>query len=324
MALLSKMIQMAELFDARDQLITEKSVLLEEREQMITAEIKQLKDDLEVQKEKTKAAEEIADKALEMGMKATKKWEKEKTKRKMAEEVLQGLQSILHDSVTAGLIPRYKKKPVQDEEFHSAEEEAPEEEPKWWWGYLQEHQDIEAPLQIEAPVQDLQVKVEEALPADLQVKVEEALPADLQEVQVKVEEALPADLQEVQVKVEEPVRTPVSAEDVILYHELKIVQINHIQWFTTDLVKAHCESRGISTNGKSKAQMLQELKDALNGTPSPLINAEGLVHLYEKKQQESGFRLSAIIILRLHCRYHGLTTIGTKAGLRETLRIHLG
>jgi hypothetical protein len=310
MTLLSKMIQMAELFDARDQLITEKSVLLEEREQLITAELHQLKAELEEQKEKTKAAEVIADKALEMGMKATKKWEKEKNKRKMVEEVLQGLQSILHDSVTAGLIPRYKNKPVQDEEFHSAEE-APEE-PKWWWGYLQEHQDIETPLQVEAvqdvqvesPVQDLQVKVEE----DLQVKVESPLLAD---VQVKVEE-------------QKPVQNQVSAEDVILYHELKIVQIN-IQWFTTDLVKAHCESRSISTNGKPKAQMLQELKDALNGTPSPLINAEGLVNLYEKKQKEHDFKLSDITILRLHCRYHGLPTIGiTKADLREILRNHLG
>jgi hypothetical protein len=318
MALLSQMIQMAELFDARDQLITEKSVLLEEREQMMTVKIQQFKAELEEQKEKTKAAEEIADKALKLGMKATKKWEKEKSKRKMAEEVLQGLQSILHDSVTAGLIPRYKKKPVQeeeaplqdeefhsveeeaplqDEEFHSVEEEAPlqdeefhsveEEAPvqeKWWWGYLQ---DINTPLLADIQAEEVQVKVEE--------------------VQVKVEE-----------------QKPVSAEDVILYHELKIVQINNIQWFTTDLVKAHCESRGISTNGKQKAQMLQELKDALNGTPSPLINAEGLVHLYEKKQQESNFRLSSITILRLHCRYHGLTNIGTKAGLRETLRIHLG
>ena len=194
-----------------------------------------------------KAAEEIANKALEMGMKATKKWEKEKSKRKMAEEVLQGLQSILHDSVSDGLIPRYKRKPsVQIEEAPVQEEyydveEAPTQEK--WCGYLQ---DSEAPL--------------------------------LAEVQVKVEE--------VQVKVEEQVQTPVSAEDVILYHELKIVQMNNIQWFTTDLVKAHCESRGISTNGKQKAQMLQELKDALNGTPSPLINVVGLLDLYEKKQQE--------------------------------------
>ena len=272
MALLSQMIQMAELFDARDQLITEKSVLLEEREQMITAEIQKLKAELEEQKEKTKAAEEIANKALELGMKATKKWEKEKSKRKMAEEVLQGLQSILHDSVTAGLIPRYKRKPsVQIEE---------------------------------APTQEKYYDVEEA-------------PLQAEEVQVKVEE--------VQVKVEEQVQTPVSAEDVILYHELKIVQMNNIQWFTTDLVKAHCESRGISTNGKQKAQMLQELKDALNGTPSPLINVVGLLDLYEKKQQEHDFKLSDITILRLHCRYHGLSTIGKqKVALRETLRIHLG
>ena len=248
---------------------------LEEREQMITAEIQKLKAELEEQKEKTKAAEEIANKALELGMKATKKWEKEKSKRKMAEEVLQGLQSILHDSVTAGLIPRYKRKPS---------------------------------VQMEAPVQEEYYDVEEApLLADIQAE----------EVQVKVEE--------VQVKVEEQVQTPVSAEDVILYHELKIVQMNNIQWFTTDLVKAHCESRGISTNGKQKAQMLQELKDALNGTPSPLINVVGLLDLYEKKQQEHDFKLSDITILRLHCRYHGLSTIGKqKVALRETLRIHLG
>jgi hypothetical protein len=282
------MIQMAELFDARDQLITEKSVLLEEREQMITAEIQQLKAELEEQKEKTKAVEVIADKALEMGLKATKKWEKEKNRRKMAEEVLQRLQSILYDSVKAGLIPRYKRKPVQDEEYHDLEEiQVPEEV------------QVAPSLSAEASVQ---VKVEE----DLQVQVAPSVSAEAS-VQVQVEEV--------------QVAPSVSAEDVILYHELKIVQIN-IQWFTTDLVKAHCESRSISTNGKPKAQMLQELKDALNGTPSPLINAAGLVHLYEKKQKEHDFKLSDLTILRLHSRYHGLPTIGyTKAVLRERLRI---
>jgi len=306
--------KMSELFDARDQLITEKSVLLEEREQMITAEIQQLKAELEEQKEKTKAAEVIADKALEMGLKATKKWEKEKNKRKMAEEVLQGLQSILHDSVTCGLIPRYKRKPVQEVEeaplqeevFHSVEEEPLHVE----WGYLQENQEVKVE---EVPVQDIQVEEEpvQAEEAEVQVKVEEVPLQDIQaeeaEVQVKVEEA-------------EQAAPSVSAEDVILYHEFRILTSN-IPWLTTDLVKAHCDSRGITTIGKRKAHMLQDLTNALNGTPSPMINAEGLLNQYEKKQKENDFKLSNITILRLHCRYHGLSTIGKqKVELREIMR----
>jgi hypothetical protein len=235
----------------------------------------------------------------------------------MAEEVLQRLQSILYDSVKAGLIPRYKRKPVQDEEYHDLEEiQVPEEV------------QVAPSLSAEASVQDEEYHDLEEIQVPQEVQVAPSLSAEAS-VQVKVEEDLQVQVApsvsaeaSVQVQVEEVQVAPsVSAEDVILYHELKIVQIN-IQWFTTDLVKAHCESRSISTNGKPKAQMLQELKDALNGTPSPLINAAGLVHLYEKKQKEHDFKLSDLTILRLHSRYHGLPTIGyTKAVLRERLRI---
>jgi hypothetical protein len=47
-------------------------------------------------------------------MKSTRNWEKEKKRRKIAEEILRGLQGILHDSVVAGLLPQYQpEEPVK-------------------------------------------------------------------------------------------------------------------------------------------------------------------------------------------------------------------
>jgi hypothetical protein len=71
-------------------------------------EIRQLKAQLAEEKEKTMAAELIAEQALQAGMKSTRNWEKEKKRRKIAEEILRGLQGILHDSVSAGLLRPYQ------------------------------------------------------------------------------------------------------------------------------------------------------------------------------------------------------------------------
>jgi len=99
---------MEEILDARDQLLNEKADLLAERELLMYEEIRQLKAQLAEEREKAMAANLIAEQALQAGMKSTRNWKKEKKRRKIAEEILRGLQGILHDSVTAGLLPTYE------------------------------------------------------------------------------------------------------------------------------------------------------------------------------------------------------------------------
>jgi protein subunit release factor B len=95
---------MQDLLDTQERLLNEKAEMLKEREVLMAEELEQLKAELAEQKRKTKEVETIAEEAIERAMDASKNWEKEKTRRKLVEDILDGIKSTLHHSVSAQLL----------------------------------------------------------------------------------------------------------------------------------------------------------------------------------------------------------------------------
>jgi hypothetical protein len=250
-------------------------------------EIRQLKAQLAEEKEKTMAAELIAEQALQAGMKSTRNWEKEKKRRKIAEEILRGLQGILHDSVVAGLLPQYQ--PEEPVKSHCR---------KYGVGRMRRSipmVEIRDSEPVAEPVPEPVQETEEPVPEPVQ-EAEEPLPEPVQEAAEPVAEP-----------VQEQVETP-SARYVITIYEKFLTDVETPTFWNMKLLREHAIQLGINP-GSQNISLLASVRQAVNQNvrlAEPLVL---LGHFEERLKQErcAGARLNKDT-LKTHCEYYSINT----------------
>ena len=314
--------RMEEVLDARDQLLTEKADLLAQREVMMDEEIRQLKAQLAEEKEKTIAAELIAEQALQAGTKATRNWEKEKKRRKIAEEILRGLQGILHDSVTAGLLPQYQAEQAFTPEISQMDKQTVkshcrkygiETDGKSITQLKRELQKLVEPVQEAAePVQEAAEPVQEpAVEAVQEPAVEAAEP-----VQEPAAEPVPA---VVPVDILGALLGTPTARDVLVLYENFLTDVELPHFWNMKLLREHANQLGLENTGQDKVTLRDSVRQAVRDmvpVAEPLVM---LGHIEERLKQKTSGDLNKGVLL-VHCRYYTLPTYGkSKSELKKLL-----
>ena len=312
--------QMEEALNLRDQVLNEKAELLAEREILLDEEVNLLKAQLVKEKEKTMEAEFIAEQALQAGMKATRNWEKEKKRRKIAEEILHCLQGILHDSVAAGLVRAYQ--PVEPDEPVFTKDEIMKMDKKTVKGYCQRHGiDTEGKGTVYLKRELLKIVEESAEP------VQEPAAEPVQEPSAELVQEPTAELvqeptaEPVQEPTAEPVQeqeTPTARYVVTIYEKfLNDVEVPH--FWNMKLLIEHANQLGIENTGQDKVTLRGSVRQAINENV-PVVNPLVLLgHIEERLKQKTSGILNKSTLLA-HCKYYNINTVGkNKVELKDLL-----
>jgi len=293
---------MEDVLDARDQLLTEKAGLLAEREALMDEEIRQLKAQLAEEKEKTMAAELIAEQALQAGMKSTRNWEKEKKRRKIAEEILRSMRAVLDDSVTTRILPQYQ--PAETIQEISRMDKQTVKSHCLKYGINTEGKGIiqlKRELQKHVEAEPVPEPVAEPVPEPVAEPTQEPVPEPVAEpVQEPVQEPAAEPVQE-------QVETP-SARYVITTYEKFLTDVETPTFWNTKLLREHANQLGINPASQN-ISLLASVRQAVNENvrlAEPLVL---LGHFEERLKQErcAGARLNKDI-LKTHCEYYSINT----------------
>ena len=295
--------QIEEVLDAREQLLTEKADLLAEREVLMDEEIRQLKARLAEEKEKTK--------------KATRNWEKEKNRRKIAEEILRGLQGILHDSVTAGLLPQYQAAEPAKQAFTPEISQMDKQTVKSHCRKYGIETDGKGIIQLKRELQKL-------------VEAEPVPEPAAEPVPEPVQEPVPEPVPEPAVEAAEPARvvpvdilgallgTP-TARDVLVLYENFLTDVELPHFWNMKLLREHANQLGMENTGEDKVTLRDSVRQAVrNMVPvaEPLVM---LGHIEERLKQKTSGDLNKGV-LQVHCRYYTIPTYGkSKSELKKLL-----